>query len=277
MEDIKYIRKPLFDTYALKYVNTKKIQDDLKIVQNILQNNKDKTNIYDYSFEELNGILIKLEDIDLDVRTAMSYKSDNYLLFDEVDKKQSFLIKEKDFIEKNNLNNLEEIDKELSKISLNNSPIEIDFDGKLFKLYTPLTFKRSMREKNYRHNYYLSSQVEAHIKNWKNEHEFDLYKAINSPYILVLRRVDFDFSLAKNCDNDNLENQKIINTITKSFSLPDNALFMSLYVVFDKVSFSEQKPGMYFYLFSQDNFEDYKHLFLKQYDSKAEQTNIRKS
>ena len=140
-------------------------------------------------------------------------------------------------------------------------------------LYTPLTFKRGFNEKQFQYNYMLSKLVEAHIRKWENDNKKCLYKLMKAPYIIVMKRVDNEFSIFKNCDADNIENQKIINAITRAFYLPDNANVMSLYSIFDVISPKENKAGMYFYVFSQEHLEDYKHLFYKKKKKKVELSN----
>ena len=141
-------------------------------------------------------------------------------------------------------------------------PVELKYDGELLTIHTPLTFKRAYRKFNFVANYLLATYLENAIYQWENEHKISIYRSIKAPYILLMKRTDLRFSVAKICDGDNLENQKIINTISRALGLPDNAQYVSMYSMFDEVD-TKEECGMWFYLFSEQDMEKYLYLFKK--------------
>ena len=125
--------------------------------------------------------------------------------------------------------------------------VECSFEDGIFKLHCPLTFKRNMKRDNIVDNYLLSQYIEIAIKKWQSDNNFNLKNSIEIPFICVVERVSNKFNINKICDNDNLENSRIINTITRAFSLTDNAKNMDLYLKYSEIS-KEKNEGMNIFL-----------------------------
>lgn len=136
---------------------------------------------------------------------------------------------------------------------------KIRYFDEIFEFYTPLTFKRGFKKHNFRPNYHLAYQMEEAIKKWVNDNDFNLKTAIESPYILVMKRVVPEYANNRDLDADNFENQRIINKITGAFGLNDGAKNMWLFSALEENP--NKKAGMYFYLISAKDIDKLKNLF----------------
>lgn len=256
-----YIQKTYFKEVNSSFSNSKKAVQNIKGIIDILKSRED-ADLFTYSYDELCEMLSKAELLALDIRKSLAVKEEKQIIECEKTKHLGVVKTEATFLQENDIFNATQIRENIERRSINKMPVEFEFDGKLCKVYTPLTFKRGFVSNNMVSNYLLANYLKTEIRKWENNNQFSLKKAINSPYIIVMKRVDFDFSIFKNCDGDNIENQRIINALTEAFRLPDNAKFMSLFSIWD-VAKDDEKPGMYFYIFSQENLNDYQYLLIK--------------
>lgn len=135
------------------------------------------------------------------------------------------------------------------------SEIRIDFDGKTFRVFTPLTLKRGYNSRNFGANYTLMSYVTAKISAWRNEKMVDLYRAIEPPLVLVIKRKVSSFNHAV-YDNDNQENGRIANAIMNALGVSDNALNLSVYSCVE-CGVPSNQVGMEFIVFAKAAISDH--------------------
>lgn len=133
--------------------------------------------------------------------------------------------------------------------------IKISFDGRTFRVFTPLTLKRGYNSRNFSANYTLMSYVTAKISAWRNEKMVDLYRAIEPPLVLVIKRKVSSFNHAV-YDNDNQENGRIANAIMNALGVSDNALNLSVYSCAECGVPSDQ-VGMEFIVFAKAAISDH--------------------
>ena len=200
--------------------------------------------------ETLNGLLTKSEQVALDIRAALSEKGEPCELLIDKKKECGEMVVRELAKSRFGLQYIFQTEEKMTEYGMDRCPVEVDYIDGVLSVYTPLTFKRGYTKSNYIANYLLANQVKTALINWQNEHRTELEGKIEAPFICVMKRVDKDFSLQKNCDGDNLENQKILNVLTDALCLPDSADQMSLYSIFKKAGNGE-KTGMYFYLFPE--------------------------
>lgn len=252
------IRRAYFTSISPDYCKVKNCVKEIDDIKNILSAYQADQNISDLQYNNLDTIIADAELIALTCRKALACNSEHRYL--EVRKSgndsEGRITDEKTYRSENNLGNLFED----GEVALKDLPVTVSFDGELLSLYTPLTFKRGYTKNNFNSNYQLANYVDAAIRNWENNQQKMMINLIEKPFICVMKRTDYKFSIYKNCDADNLENQKIINTITRAFNLPDNAKNMSLFSIWDYAE-SGEKEGTYFYIFSEKNLIKHLDLF----------------
>jgi hypothetical protein len=235
----------------------KKMNGFIKELKDIGSKYQEVIELRDYDYNDLTDMLYETERMSLILRKSLNEKQRGDVIYysknneGKVEKVEQFL---KENAKKDDLIS--------AKICMENYPVKFDFDGKIIKIFTPLTFKRGYRKENFLGNYFLSTYLENAIYQWQNDKKLSLYKTIQAPYIIVMKRTDLEFSIEKICDADNAENQRLINSITRAFGLPDNRQFMSLYSMFDEVD-NEKDVGTWLYIFSEKDIEQYLYLFKK--------------
>lgn len=217
-------------TNTVQYFEGCKHVDNHLKIEKIYRENGTKTEDINFSYEDLEALLTQYEIKTIGIRKLLAEKQQR-----DID---------------NNVNATDEV------ICMKNYPVSFEFDSELMVVKTPLTFKRPIGENNKINNYLLSIYLENAIKKWKNKNNIVLKNAIQPPYIIVMKRLDTSFNIHKICDNDNLENSKIINTMTRALMIPDNAKCMDLYVTFEEVEKVED-CGMVFYLFEKSKIKKY--------------------
>ena len=111
---------------------------------------------------------------------------------------------------------------------IDQQPVAITFDGRMLIVKTPLTLKRSGIEANDKHNYMLMNYVRAALEEWQDKHGLSLYKSIDWPVVAFIIRKGNGNKIRGICDNDNLENGRIINEIFGALGYSDNVLIMDL-------------------------------------------------
>lgn len=111
---------------------------------------------------------------------------------------------------------------------IDQQPVAVTFDGRMLIVKTPLTLKRSGIEANDKHNYMLMNYVRAALEEWQDKRGLSLYKSIDWPVVAFIIRKGNGNKVRGICDNDNLENGRIINEIFGTLGYSDNVLIMDL-------------------------------------------------
>ena len=217
-------------TNTIQYFEGCKHVDNHLKIEKIYRENGTKTEDINFSYEDLEYLLTQYERKTIGIRKLLAEKQQR-----DID---------------NNANISIEVD------CMKKYPVSFEFDGELMVIKTSLTFKKLIGENNKIKNYLLSIYLENAIKKWQNEHNVLLKNAIQPPYIIVMKRLDTSFNIHKKCDNDNLENSRIIYTMSRALMMPDNANCMSLYVTFKEVKKVED-CGVVFYLFEKSNLKKF--------------------
>lgn len=195
------------------------------------------------NYDELSDLLSDAERMAISVRKAMN----------NIEKKDNKIIINNDN-EFETINELRIIDEAKNRsLDVSTYDINCEFVEGIFKLHCPLTFKRKTTNDNLIDNYLLSNCIEIAIKKWEKDNSISLKNVIEIPFVCVVERVSNKFNINKICDNDNLENSRIINTITQALSLTDNAKNMDLYLKFTENK-DENKEGMNIYLLDKNKF-----------------------
>ena len=245
-----------------------KIIKNIDVIAKVLSDYQKDMGLENLSRNELLDLLYESEKSAIAIRKTLSRKQekDLLLLVNDGDyykgTAKGELIDIEEYLEKN-----EKKIKELDEKVFKNYHCYCNFSDKMFTLYSPLTFKRGYTFKNFNHNYLLLNYIKNCIISYQNERQFSLINKIEKPYIIVMKRVKNSKKIGNICDNDNLENQRIINEISRSFNLYDGVNNMSLFSIFDKPK-GDEKDGMYFYIFSQKDLDEHLDLFKKQENDK---------
>ena len=150
---------------------------------------------------------------------------------------------------------LENTGKEYAFSSGNNSETDHDIhgvsvvsdDGTL-RIRTPFTFKRAYRDGSLKENYILMNYVRAALTKWQNETQTDLFRIMKAPLTVIIKRCGPYYDRRRICDNDNLENGRIINEIFAALGYSDNALMMDLISIF-RIKEDMKDFGMEFIIF----------------------------
>ena len=121
-----------------------------------------------------------------------------------------------------------EMQPEIITKDIDQQPVAITFDGRMLIVKTPLTLKRSGIEANDKHNYMLMNYARAALEQWQDQHGLSLYKSIDWPVVAFIIRKGNGNIIRGICDNDNLENGRIINEIFGALGYSDNVLIMDL-------------------------------------------------
>lgn len=258
-EEENYEVKKLFGHIDEKYCNSKNARKLIGNIDRTLENYGDDVKLSDYQYSDLTDVLYNSELLSLYIRKMMSERNNEGL---------ELMCGE----ETGNIERQSDLTAEVSENpGVRNSPVSFEFDGELLKVKVPLTFKRAYGKLNYISNYLLSIYLESAMNDWCNQHKLDLYRTIQAPYVLVMKRLQNKFAIKNICDADNLENQKIINTITRGLGIPDNAQYLSLYSMFD-LTVQGEEEGTEFYLFSEKLLDKYAYLLRKRNSEKQSAT-----
>ena len=133
-------------------------------------------------------------------------------------------------------------------------PVSVNFDGNILTVKTPLTLKRSGVEANDRSNYILMNYVRAALEEWQDTNNISLYKSIDWPVTAFIIRKGNGYKTRKICDNDNIENGRIINEIFAALGYSDNVRIMDLYSKYECAA-DKQDIGTEFILVPKSNKE----------------------
>lgn len=127
--------------------------------------------------------------------------------------------------------------------------VSVYFDGNALVINTPFTFKRFYREGNEHENYLMMNYIKSALNRWQKNNNFDLYRSIQQPLTVMIIRKGNTFNRTKICDNDNLENGRIINELFEVLGYSDSAFQTDLFSCFRLIDDNENE-GMQFRIIS---------------------------
>ena len=205
------------------YITVEDVRRSLAKLGEIISGYNSENELNSISNDDASDIIYLAEKIDLSVRDSYESETEN--------------------------------DEETRKIATENLPVSVQFDGVRLTVKTPLTIKRAGRSQNEKHNYMLLNYVRAGIKKWQKDNDICLYKSLDWPLVAFIIRKGKSYDFRKICDNDNIENGRIINEIFSALGYSDNVRIMDLYTKFEVVS-SPEEVGTEFILVSKKNREE---------------------
>ena len=209
------------------YKKIKDLDQAVNRLEKILLDYGDQSSLNDLEIAELSSIIYNTEKIALSCRQAIEEKE----------------IVDEDYYDEDYLKNC-----------IMNLPIDVDYTNEILKIKTPLTFKRMYRDGSIKENYILMNYVKAALSNYSTTNK-ELYHSVNVPLIAIIKRISTSFSPNKICDNDNLENGRIINEVMSALGYSDNANVMDIYSCF-RLCEDENESGTEFIFVKKDNFKD---------------------
>ena len=179
------------------YETTGELKRSAQKIISLLEEISDETSLENVSEPIADAIIFSAEKIDLSLRSAQENRADDDPFIDET--------------------------------PAGNQPVTVEFDGRKLTVKTPLTLKRSGIKANDKFNYMLMNYVRAALRQWQEENNFSLYKAIDWPVTAFIIRKGNGYKIRKICDNDNIENGRIINEIFSALGYSDNVRIMDIY------------------------------------------------
>ena len=209
------------------YKKIKDLDQAVNRLEKILLDYGDQSSLNDLEITELSSIIYNTEKIALSCRQAIEEKE----------------IVDEDYYDEDYLKNC-----------IMNLPIDVDYTNEILKIKTPLTFKRMYRDGSIKENYILMNYVKAALANYSTTNK-ELYHSVNVPLVAIIKRISTSFSPNKICDNDNLENGRIINEVMSALGYSDNANVMDIYSCF-RLCEDENESGTEFIFVKKDNFKD---------------------
>lgn len=215
--------KKSFDL-SVKYENIGELQKALEHITNCYSNYDKYDRPRDMSYDDLDNVIYRAEKTALTLRNAMEFKEKNDYYFDENH--------EKNFNE--------------------NNPVSVDFDGKILKISTPLTFKRMYRDSSLKENYILMNYVKAALAEWQNETQINLFQCLKLPLDVYIVRYSNTWNRIQFCDHDNLENGRIINEIFYALGYQDSARNMDLHHLYRQKDDGDYEKGTLFIVKERD-------------------------
>ena len=251
------LKEAFRDSQSSRYLTIFDAKENLKRIMQILDSYQGRIELFSLDDKDLTEILYESEMLSAAIRKSIAAESETKLLFIDKAKESGTIVKENEFLKENGLVYDGQIEEKTKEIFNKKDPqIEVSFDGKILNIYSPLTFKRGYQKKNFICNYLLANRIEKAMHDYEKDNGILFYKSIESPFVCVMIRKNYRFSTNTVCDADNLENQKIINTITKALSLPDNAENMELYSKWEKAG-PDEKEGMWFKIMAKNSLISY--------------------
>ena len=143
--------------------------------------------------------------------------------------------------------------KEYQEISTKNIPVDVQYINGILRVRTPLTFKRMYRDGSLKENYMLMNYVEAALKEYI-ERNGSLFDKVDIPLVAIIKRTSNSYDTNKICDNDNLENGRIVNSIMSAIGYSDNPMIMDIYSCF-RVCKNIEEAKTEFIFTSYDKFK----------------------
>ena len=116
-----------------------------------------------------------------------------------------------------------------------------------------VTFPEDYHEESLKGNYLLMNYVEIALQEYI-EKNGPLFDKVEAPLVAIVKRTSNSYSKNNICDNDNIENGRIINTIMSALGYSDNPLMMDIYSCF-RICKNVEEAKMEFIFTSYDKFK----------------------
>lgn len=129
--------------------------------------------------------------------------------------------------------------------------VSVTYENNVLIVTAPLTFKKYHSGKYLQENYTLSSFVKLELLKHQDQLE-KIRKQMEGPLVVVIMRIVLHASSRALCDNDNLENGRIVNDIFDFLNQSDNVSNMDLYSCVRECERPDEQ-GMKFIVFQQKN------------------------
>lgn len=129
-------------------------------------------------------------------------------------------------------------------------PIKVSFENNILRVKTPTTFKRMFRDNSLKENYVLMRYVKNAIYTFQQNEGIDIKHKLELPLTMLLVRRSLKFSQSIICDNDNLENGRIINEIMKVLGYNDSPKELDLHCCY-RTCEKKEDVGMEFIVGNQ--------------------------
>lgn len=156
-------------------------------------------------------------------------------------------------IEEKGYEDSDEITVESSIIRKTNIPVDVQYINGILRVQTPLTLRRMFHEESLKGNYLLMNYVEIALQEYI-EKNGPLFDKVEAPLVAIVKRTSNSYSKNNICDNDNIENGRIINTIMSALGYSDNPLMMDIYSCF-RICKNVEEAKMEFIFTSYDKFK----------------------
>lgn len=212
--------KKVVDTYG-KFSKTKQIKKTLENILSCCSHYDGESTVADFSKKDLENLVFWSEKIALSCREAM----------EEQEIKNEII---PNFSNRNSSENL---------------PLSINFTDEILEINCPFTFTSTSKYHGVQMYYQFPEYVRIALMRYQYENNIEFSDYIKPPYTTCIIRKSKTFSLQKFCDNDNMENKRIINHIASVLKTTDNANTMDLMSCFRTVTENE-KTGTTFLVFS---------------------------
>ena len=132
-------------------------------------------------------------------------------------------------------------------------PVSVAYVDGILRIKTPLTFKRMYKDNSLKENYMLMNYVQIALKDYEEKNGL-LFDKVDVPIVAIIKRKSNTFYSNKICDNDNLENGRIINSIASALGQSDNVMIMDIYSCF-RICKQKEEVGTEFIFTSYDKFK----------------------
>lgn len=208
----------------------REIQTNLNVIEKKMSKYSPDEPIKKFDREDIDDIIYRSERVAISFRTELENARK-----DEI---TGVVLKDEP------LNSLENLER--------NYKISIEFSDEILRIKCPFTFKKFDKKRKARENYMFINYINLALKKWSEENNFELERAIKSPLVVAIIRKGNRFNPTKLCDNDNMENGRIVNGIFYELNYSDNVMQMDLISCFRQVEDMENL-GMEFVVTSRTN------------------------
>ena len=134
-----------------------------------------------------------------------------------------------------------------------NIPVDVQYINGILRVQTPLTLRRMFHDSALKQSYLLKNYVEIALNEYI-EKNGPLFDKVEVPLVAIVKRTSNSYSKNNICDNDNIENGRIINTIMSALGYSDNPLMMDIYSCF-RICKNVEEAKMEFIFTSYDKFK----------------------
>lgn len=197
------------------------ITKNINSIQEILSGNEELSEL---TYDELNSLVYVCEKVALSARNA---------------------------IEK--YGKTEEINSTTDEYDFKTNPVKVKLNDNILQIKCPFTFKRFYKKQNIKENYLFMNYIKSALKTWAKMNKKDLKTLFKNQLSVLIIRTGNHYNRTKICDNDNLENGRIINEIFDAIGYSDNAKQMDLYSCFRENS-NTKEYGMTFIVCNRSDF-----------------------